>query len=85
MPRGTLFPSLKNLIERSGNLPWIEIDEKPFSLDSEAKKFRFFVMSITYPYLSGLTSFFLFSSHVTKQFETIDVELNLMYSMLYII
>ena len=85
MPRGTLSRFLQNLKGRSGNSPWIEIGEKSFTRDSEAKKFRFFVMSITYPYLSGLTSFFLFSSHVTKQFETIDVELNLMYSMLYII
>ena len=56
MPRGTFSPFLQNLIGRSGNSPWIEIGEKSFTRDSEAKKFRFNVLSIAHSYISGVTS-----------------------------
>ena len=58
IPRGTLSPFLQNLIGRSGNSPWIKIGEKSFTRDSEAKKFCFLVLSITYWYISGVISRF---------------------------
>ena len=59
MPRGTLFPSLQNPIERSGNLPWIEILKNRESEDSVVENFYFLVQSITYQFVNpDISSFF---------------------------
>ena len=62
-------PFLQNLKGRSGNLPWIEILKNRESEDSVVENFYFLVQSITYQFVNpDISSFFWFSSHVTKLF-----------------
>ena len=69
IPCPIFSPFLQNLIERSGNSPWIEILKNHESEDSVVENFNFFVLCITHQFVDpDIFSFFLFSSHVTKLF-----------------
>ena len=64
-----LSPFLHNLIGRSGNSPWIVIFENHGSEESGVENFLFPVLSITHQNADvDTSSFFRFSSHVTKLF-----------------
>ena len=69
IPCPIFSPFPQNLKGRSGNSQWIEILKNRESEDSVVENFYFFVLSITHQFVDpDISSFFWFSSHVTKLF-----------------